>query len=82
MTAIRTTSTHQGVYAAMIREYLARAGREEIDSRHVEAYIRLEHGTLDHLSAARFEGEVLVAIRGIDEEGTAAAEALAGSYGL
>jgi hypothetical protein len=66
----------------MIRELLARAGREEIDSRHVEAYIRTEYGTLDHLSAVIFEGEVQIAIRCIDEDGREAAEALAQSHGL
>lgn len=52
------------------------------DPRHVEAWMRLEHGTLDHLDAARFESEVCAANACITEAGAEESEALAASYGL
>ena len=36
------------------------------DPRHIEADMRSEHGTLDHLSRDAFQAEVLMAIRCID----------------
>jgi hypothetical protein len=52
------------------------------DPRHVEAWMRLEHGTLDHLDAARFESEVCIANACITEAGVSESESLALSYGL
>jgi hypothetical protein len=52
-----------------------------LDPRHVEAYMRLQYGTLDHLDRATFEREVRVAADCVrfDAQG---AEDLARSYGL
>ena len=52
------------------------------DPRHVEAYMRIEHGTLDHLSPAQFARDVAIAVACVVAEGTDDAEALAESYGL
>lgn len=52
------------------------------DPRHIEAWMRLEHGTLDHLDAARFESEVCTANACVTEAGKDESEALALSYGL
>jgi hypothetical protein len=52
------------------------------DPRHVEAWMRLEHGTLDQLDAARFESEVCIANACITEAGKDESEALALSYGI
>lgn len=52
------------------------------DARHVEAYMRLEHPTLDDLSRDAFAAEVAIAIRCIDVGGKDTAECLAASYGL
>ena len=52
------------------------------EPRHVEAYLRLEYGTLDHLSLDQFKNAVLVACELIDVEGFENAELLAKSYGL
>lgn len=52
------------------------------DPRHVEAFMRLQYGTLDHLDAATFETEVCIANACIAECGEGEAEALALSYGL
>ena len=53
-----------------------------VDPRHVEAWMRLEHPTLDTLSPERFAAEVDVAVACIAEAGLTASEALAASFGL
>lgn len=52
------------------------------DPRHVEAYMRSEHGTLDRLSSSQFATEVTMAVMCIEDGGTEAAESLARSFGL
>jgi hypothetical protein len=52
------------------------------DPRHVEAWMRLKYGTLDHLTGAQFESEVCIANACIAEAGETESEALAVSYGL
>ena len=54
----------------------------DVDPRHVEAWMRLEHPTLDGLSAAEFEREVDTAVLAISTAGPAESEALAASFGL
>lgn len=73
---------HLGIHAEMIRSVLERRGRPDLDSRHVEGYMRVGHGTLDGLSWPEFEAEVLIAIDCVDEGGAAAAEENARSFGL
>ncbi len=51
------------------------------DPRHVEAFMRLEYGTLDALGPEHFRREVNMACLCIDAD-EAAAERLAQSYGL
>lgn len=69
------------VYAPLIRRVLADLG-ETGDVRHIEAYMRLGHATLDALSPAQFRAEVTLALSCIRSVGTASAEQLARSYGL
>ena len=52
------------------------------DPRHIEAFIRSEHGTLDKLSPARLKAEVEIAAQCVDEGGADLAERIAKSYGL
>jgi hypothetical protein len=52
------------------------------EARHIKAFMRLEFGTLDHLSPAKFKAEVEIACACIDEGGNVSAEALAKSFGL
>lgn len=52
------------------------------DPRHVEAFMRSEHGTLDHLSPDRFAAEVAMACFCIKDGGQDLAERLAKSYGF
>lgn len=51
------------------------------DPRHVEAFMRSEHPTLDGLSPSRFRSEVRLACACIDEGGIAMAEQVAKSFG-
>jgi len=52
------------------------------DPRHIEAYVRLEYSTLDHLPLATLRHEANIAARCIDHSGVENAEALADSMGL
>jgi len=49
---------------------------------HVEAWIRIAHGTLDHLTIGEFEREVRIALELATLAGSAQSERLAESYGL
>lgn len=70
------------LYAKIIRDHLNRIGRSDVDPRHVEAYMRVGYGTLDHLSREKFAREVAIAVECVDEGGLQEAEDLAQSYGL
>lgn len=70
----------EGAYAIEIRR--CRTYRPGIDARHVEAYMRLEHATLDAIPTWQFEAEVKLAIECIEVGGIENAEALAQSYGM
>lgn len=52
------------------------------DPRHVEAYMRAEHGTLNHLSASAFAAEVKLAVADIEYDGLGLADLVARSFGL
>lgn len=52
------------------------------DPRHVEAYIRLQYGTLGHLDRTTMKREARIAADCIVVGGIEAAESLAKSYGL
>ena len=69
-------------YQQSIKKELSELGREEIDSRHIEAYMRLEHGTLDALSKKQFEEEIFICAACVDASTYVENEALARSYGL
>jgi hypothetical protein len=70
-------------YEQIIRSTLARIGRiGAADARHVEAWMRIEHSTLDGLSVDQFRAEVKVALQCIEAGPLADSEALAQSYGL
>lgn len=67
-------------YTARIAALLNPA--DTIDPRHVEAYMRVEHSTLDGLSARRFASEVVIARQCIRDGGRDMAERIAQSFGL
>lgn len=64
-------------YAAICHEM-----QPAYDPRHIEAFIRTQYGTLDHLTRADFRREARIAARCIDEAGKDFAEQVAQSYGL
>ena len=73
----------ESFYTHAIREAIAKAGRVgAADPRHAEAWMRLEHGTLDALSPEQFQREVEIALACIAAGPLADSEALANSYGL
>ena len=65
-----------------IREEIAKQGHIGVNPRHVEAYIRLEHPTLGHLSRAQFAREVAVGIDCVNADGIENAEMCAKSLGI
>lgn len=70
-------------YRERISETLARAGFiGQYDPRHVEAFMRGEHPTLDGLSTSEFGREVLSAAKCVDAGGKALAEDVAQSFGF
>lgn len=73
-----------GVIRSPRSPYCARiqAMAPEHDPCHIEAYMRLGHGTLDHLDPDSFDLEVRIAIACIEEGGLEAAESVAWSMGL
>ena len=66
-------------YATIIRQCAPCIGTR--DPRHVEAYLRLQYGTLDALSRDMIRREARSIIGAIDAD-PAMAERLAQSYGL
>lgn len=54
----------------------------DIDPRHVEAWMRIEHPTLDGLSLAEFINAMHAALAAALDAGPEESEALAASFGL
>ena len=65
----------------MYREQIKSLAPEH-DPRHIEAYMRVEHSTLDALSAAQFRHEVALAADCVKVGGIPLAECVAQSFGL
>ena len=71
------------MYQQTIREIQAEKGMiGKHDPRHIEGYMRLQYGTLGHLSRNDFEKEVDICSQCIMADGEANAEANAKSFGL
>ncbi len=69
-------------YQKNITKTLAEFGRNDVDPRHVEAYMRLGHSTLNSLSRDQFTSEVDLAIACIDDGGPEMAEDCAKTFAL
>lgn len=69
------------MYTNLIRETLAKQGRIGMNPAHVEAWMRAEYGTLDHLGGARWNRAVREAAECVDASTAADNDALAASYG-
>lgn len=71
------------MYRQTIREQLAALG---LVGRHdpavIEAWMRVEHGTLDHLDRERFRAEVQIASDCADAAGSEQNKAIVSSFGL
>jgi hypothetical protein len=78
----RQPPKHKSPYYERIKGYLSLLGREQVDPRHVEAYMRLEHPTLDGLSVSAFKKEVKFSIQCIDASTPEDNESCAQSFGL
>ena len=70
------------MYQETIKKIATEQGRPDVDPRHIEAYMRLEHRTLDGLSRRQFTDEVELCIMCVDEVGTERAENCAASFNL
>ena len=70
------------MYEGTIRNALKEKGHTEIDPRHIEGFMRLEHDALDGLSPAQFDAEVEIGIDCVIEGGTEEAESCAQSFNL
>jgi len=70
------------MYQKMIKEILKRLDRGYMDPRHVEAYMRLLHGTLDGISQEQLDRSARLCSSCVQAEGIRKAEELAQSYGL
>lgn len=69
-------------YQTEIKEILARTGHIGTDPRHVEAWMRLWHRTLDALSETEFRADIQLAAGCMVEQFPQDSERLAQSYGL
>lgn len=63
------------------QRYIAERTRD-IDPRHVEAWMRTEHPTLDGLTAQQFTDAMYAALGSAMDAGPEQCEALAASFGL
>lgn len=70
------------MYQERIRQELARTGRIGTNPAAVECFMRIEHGTLDGLSASQFAQEVAIGAACCDECSTSDLQALMDSYGM
>lgn len=66
-------------YQKLIKELL---GDRDFDPRHIEALMRLNHVTLNHLTRDDFREEIAICIACIKLGGVDAAEKTARSFGL
>lgn len=70
-------------YQTLITTMMADAGTIEVaDPRHIEAWMRIEHPTLDALGLPEFAAEIQMAIACVRAEPLAISEELARSIGL
>lgn len=70
--------TRESLYQNTIREISC----GEDDPRHIEAYMRLQYGTLNHLSRQQVVEEIEICRACIAEGGVERAERCAQSFGL
>jgi hypothetical protein len=69
-------------YTRIITEQLKKLKRPDVSPAHVEAFMRVTYGTLDHLDRRTFNREIKKAIEEIDIVSPSVAHQVAESYGL
>lgn len=69
-------------YQETIKRRLLTLRRTEVDPRHVEAWMRVAHPTLDGLSSVQFDYEVLIAVGCLDAWPPKDNDRLAETFGL
>jgi len=69
-------------YHNVIIKQLQKLKRTDIDPRHIEAFMRVQYGSLDALSDRDFFKEAKICIMCVDEVGKKEAEETARSFGL
>lgn len=77
-----TTAAPRSHYQRTIAEILAVSGHLGMDPRHVEAFMRIEYGTLDHLSRERFAALARDCAQDVLAAGPDESETFAVSMGL
>jgi hypothetical protein len=77
-----TATARRSLYADRINTLAATLGFVGTDPRHIEAYMRLGHSTLDGLSVREFAAEVRLGCECVAAVGPVEAEACAQSFGL
>lgn len=77
MKPIATIPAPRSMYADLIKRLAP-----GYDPRHIEAFMRTQYGTLDHLSPRTFRREVALAVACIEEAGPEMAERVALSHGM
>jgi len=66
----------------MYQKLIAELAGPGYDPRHIEAYMRIQYGTLDHLSRDDFKREVVICKQCTGAAGAEQAERCAKSFGL
>jgi hypothetical protein len=66
----------------MYQKLIAELAGPGYDPRHIEAYMRIQFDTFDHLSRDDFKREVVICQQCIDVAGLEQAERCAKSFGL
>lgn len=69
-------------YVRALIEGVLKKINSDAKPHHVEAWLREEHGTLDHLTIGEFEREVRIALELATLAGSEQSARLAESYGL
>lgn len=70
------------MYKERIELTLKVLGRPEVDPGHIEAWMRMDHGTLDGLSPRDFRQAVKVGVEAVDQCGEKLSQEVASTYGL
>ncbi len=78
-----TAARRRAPYERVILDIMVETGHAgQYDPRHIEAFIRIELGTLDHLTRQEFRYQIAIARECVDIGGIRNAEDCAISFGM